>query len=95
VDQKLGESEEALQTARRSFVDLELEESKSRADAVVDMLNEAYSLAFEARDDALFWIFVTEWLAVTATGLICGFVIWTLMIRRRLYREVGITREAR
>jgi hypothetical protein len=95
VDEKLAESEEALQAARRSFVDLELEESKAGADEVLEMLNEAYALAFQARDDALFWIFLTEWLAVTATGLICGFVVWTLMIRRRLYREVRVTREAR
>ncbi len=95
VDQKVAESKEAFQRARQSFVDLDLQASKSSADEVVDILNEAYALAFQARDDALFWIFLTEWLAVTATGLICGFVIWTLMIRKRLYREVRVTREAR
>jgi hypothetical protein len=56
------------------------------------MLQDGYKLALEARDAALFWIFVTEWLVVSGTGLICGFAIWTLMVRRRMYREVGITR---
>jgi len=40
----------------------------------------------------MYWIFVTEWLVVSATGLICGFAVWTLMIKRRLYREVKVTR---
>ena len=41
---------------------------------------------------ALFWIYLTEWLAVTAVLLLSGFVLWTLMIRRRLYGEVRSTR---
>jgi len=34
---------------------------------------------------------LADW-AVTGTSLICGFVLWTLMVRRRLYREVVTTR---
>jgi len=46
----------------------------------------------DLKESALFWIYVVEWVAVTATGLVCGFVVWTLMVKRRLYREVQITR---
>jgi len=35
---------------------------------------------------------VIEWLAVTGTSMVCGFLLWLLMIRRRLYREVRTTR---
>ena len=56
------------------------------------MLDEAYDLALEAKDAALFWVFVTEWLVVTASGMICGVVVWALMVRRRFYREVEVTR---
>jgi len=45
-----------------------------------------------AKDRAMLWIFIIEWLAVTATGMVCGFVLWTVMVRRRLYREVSATR---
>ena len=44
------------------------------------------------RRKALFWIYVTEYIAVTATGMLCGFILWTVMIRRRYYREVATTR---
>ncbi len=92
VDRKLLEAEERLKDAKGHFVDLELEESKAVADEVLQMLQEGYELAMDARDAALFWIFVTEWLVVSGTGLICGFALWTLMIRRRMYREVKVTR---
>jgi hypothetical protein len=48
--------------------------------------------AVKIRERALLWVYVTEWLAVTGTLIICGTIIWTLMVRRRLYREVATTR---
>ena len=44
------------------------------------------------KDRALFWIYVIEWFTVTATVFISGFFLWTLMVRRRLYGEVKVTR---
>ncbi len=48
--------------------------------------------AMDLKDRALLWIYLTEWVAVTGTFLACGFVLWSLMVRRRLYREVATTR---
>jgi len=44
------------------------------------------------RERALFWTYVVEWFAVTGTTMVCGGLLWTLMIKRRLYREVKVTR---
>ncbi len=44
------------------------------------------------RTRALFWVYVTEWLSVSATSMFCGFILWTVMVRRRYYREVRTTR---
>jgi hypothetical protein len=33
-----------------------------------------------------------EWATISATFAIGGFVLWTLMVRRQLYREVKQTR---
>jgi hypothetical protein len=57
-----------------------------------DELTRISSDMMEAKNRAMFWIFVIEWLAVTATGMVCGFILWTIMIRRKLYREVKATR---
>jgi len=48
--------------------------------------------AIRLKDRALRWIYATEWFVVTATVFVCGFILWTLMVRRRLYGEVGVTR---
>ncbi len=40
----------------------------------------------------LLWIFVFEWIAVSSTVLICSVTVWSLMVRRRLYRPVESTR---
>jgi hypothetical protein len=48
----------------------------------------------EAKDRAFFWIYLAEWLGVLGTGIICAVALWTLMIRRSMYREVSTTRAA-
>ncbi len=48
--------------------------------------------AIELKDNALTWIYAIEWLVVSAVSLASGVAIWTLMIGRRFYRGVGITR---
>jgi hypothetical protein len=41
---------------------------------------------------ALFWVYVSEWFVVAATSMICAVLVWTLMVRKRMYREVEATR---
>ncbi|MBU7004429.1 MAG: hypothetical protein HXS50_02595 [Theionarchaea archaeon] len=60
----------------------------SMSGTVIEISNEAIRL----KDQALLWVYVIEWLSVTGIGLLSGLVAWTLMIRRRLYRQVGATR---
>jgi hypothetical protein len=48
--------------------------------------------ALKTKDRALLWIYVIEWMTVSGTFLVAGFLLWTLMVRRRLYRGVETTR---
>jgi hypothetical protein len=59
---------------------------------VLDRFNEISDEAVKIRERALLWVYITEWFVVTGTMIICGSVLWALMIRRRLYREVAVTR---
>jgi len=34
-------------------------------------------------------------MAVSATSMVAGFTLWSLMVRRRLYRDMGVTRSAK
>ena len=46
----------------------------------------------EAKNRALFWVYLIEWMAVSSTCMITAVVLWTLMIRRKLYRSVSTTK---
>jgi hypothetical protein len=65
----------------------------------LDKLREAFEAllllgerSVQVKEAALFWVYAIEWLAVTGTMTVVGFVLWSLMVRRRLYREVSVTR---
>ncbi len=64
------------------------ESVREALDGLAKISNESAKL----RRKALFWVFVTEYLAVSGTSMACGVVLWTVMVRRRYYREVKTTR---
>jgi hypothetical protein len=44
------------------------------------------------KNRALLWVYMIDWLVTSAALFISGYVLWTLMVRRRLYREAKGTR---
>jgi len=58
---------------------------------MVERIEEA---AMRLKDRALLWVYVTEWCAVSGTLLVSGLVVYSLLVRRKLYREVVVTRSA-
>jgi hypothetical protein len=62
-----------------------LDEMEARMTAIEDR-------AIELKERAFLWIYLIEWLAVTGTMMVVGFLTWSLMVRRKLYREVSVTR---
>jgi len=61
-------------------------------ETVSGTLTEIGNDAVRLKDQALFWVYVSEWLTVTAASMLGGVMIWTLMVRRRMYRAVEVTR---
>ena len=51
--------------------------------------------ATKLKDKALFWIYLIEWMVTTGIFLFSGFMLWSLMVRRSLYREVKTTKWGR
>jgi uncharacterized membrane protein len=88
----LAEAQEIRKMGDESYLNGEAGEAVSNLKDALAVLIEASDRAYEIKDEALLWVYLTEWLVVASTGMICGFVLWTIMVRRRLYREVGETR---
>ena len=70
----------------------EFDASYSRLEEATERLNSLAERAVELKDQALFWVYVIEWLSVAGTSLVCGVALWALMVRRVFYRQAGTTR---
>lgn len=75
-----------------AYLDLNFEEVLDIYERVGAMLDDTEEQALELKDRALLWVYLIEWLAVTGTALLAGFILWTTMVRRRLYKEMRVTR---
>lgn len=89
---RLGEIEREAEGA----VDRYLEQDYASAIAFMESMSwkvsDITTDAMRQKDQALFWVHVSEWLAVTSVLMISGVVIWSLMVRRWMYKEVRATR---
>ncbi|MBU7004234.1 MAG: hypothetical protein HXS50_01610 [Theionarchaea archaeon] len=87
----IGEVDEARFEAQELYLELSFEEALDAVDNALGLMDQAEIVAEDVKNDALLWVYLTEWLSVSGTALIVGFLLWTLMVRRRLYREVKTT----
>jgi hypothetical protein len=75
---------------------LYLEQAYQDSSLVIDQALQEIELlreeALRLKDRALIWIYVVEWLSVTGVSMLCAFVLWSLMVKRKLYRTVSTTR---
>jgi hypothetical protein len=74
------------------YLQLRFEEMLEAYGSVEEMVQELEEDALSLKNRTLMWVYVIEWLAVTGTGMAAAFLLWSVMIRRALYREVKVTR---
>ncbi len=94
ISERLDEIERVAGSAVPKYINLHFEEVLDTYKKVGEMMDELEKDSIRLKERALFWVYLIEWLAVTATTLACGATLWWVMVRRRLYREVGVTRLA-
>jgi len=92
ITAKIDEVDELAKEARPAYFQLRFEETLETYKGALQMLQDIEKDAIELKNRTLLWVYVIEWLSITGTGMICGFLLWSLMIRRRLYREVRTTK---
>ncbi len=87
----LADFEEAQSTATGLYIDQNYDLALASANDALSLLDEADRMADRVRNETLLWVYLSEWLAISATSMICGFLIWSLMVRRRFYKEIATT----
>jgi hypothetical protein len=91
-EERLAEIGESYQDAQRLFIEQDYDLCLEILNEIEGDFIELSQELVEMKDRALYWIYIVEWFTVSGTAIVCGVVLWTLMVRRRLYREVSVTR---
>ncbi len=90
----LDEIEAVRTSSYAAYVSQDFDRSSELMKQALDMMKAGQDMALDVKNAALFWVFVVEWVVVTATLMLTGSLVWTLMVRRMLYRETLTTRLA-
>jgi len=85
------EANQAKSEADLDYLEQRYGEADEKMERALQLGRDAMDEAQRAKDRALVWIYVSEWLITTSVGLLCGVILWSLMVRRKLYREVTTT----
>ncbi len=96
ISERLSHIEEQSEDAVDSYLEQDYDSATEFLALLDDVVTDISEQARRLKDQALFWVFVSEWLAVTSVSILAGLVLWTLMVKRRLYRparETRLTRE--
>jgi uncharacterized membrane protein len=88
---QISEIDEMKREAETLFLSQEYSEALRKLGEVNERLRLLSQDLVSLKQRALLWVYAIEWLAVCGTVMICGSTLWALMIRRRLYKEVGVT----
>jgi len=92
LEQRVKEADVVVAESKRMYVAGNLDVAGSKIDLALGELASISEEAMRLKDATFLWIYVVQWLVVTATGLLCGFVVWSIMIKRKMYKEVPVTR---
>ena len=88
----LAEVGEMRTMAEEAYMDREYQETVGIIGEAKDVISGLAEDAIELKDRALLWTYLIEWFAVAGTLIISGEILYMVMVRRRLYRESGLTR---
>jgi hypothetical protein len=92
ISTRIADASRKVKEATETYLQQEYDESLSMMEDAIGEMEGLRAEALRLKDRALAWVYLIEWLVVSGVLLFAGFTLWTLMIKRRLYRAVSATR---
>lgn len=92
IERRLASVEARREEAASDYLAGDYEDARDILESLVDEFAGIDQDLIRAKDRAFLWIYLVEWASVLGTSMVCAYALWSLMIRRRLYREVESTR---
>jgi len=81
-----------IEEAMDAYLEGRYEDSLDLTEEAHEALGELETKSIKLKDQALLWVYITEWAAVSGTSMITGYVLYILMLKKRLHRQVQVTR---
>ncbi|MBU7004622.1 MAG: hypothetical protein HXS50_03590, partial [Theionarchaea archaeon] len=88
----LNAVEDDAQTAMVHYLEQDYAMTVSYMESMSEKIIAITERAMRLKNETMVWVYASEWLAVTGIGLVAGSSLWSLMIRRRMYKQVDSTR---
>jgi len=92
---QLSEIDVVGRKAADLYLDGDYEDAYDTMSDAMSRLKDLDVDAAKLKNKALLWVHLVEWSVTTATFLVAGIALWSLMVKRTLYREVGETKWSR
>jgi len=92
LEQELAGVQDMKQKAARLYLSNKFSEASSAIAETMSALDKIDSESVSLRRRAMMWVHLVEWLTITSSLAITGSLLWTLMVRRRLFKPVSSTR---
>ena len=86
--------DEKRKAAENKYIQGDYEGCAAAYDEIISEYEQAEEKALRLKDRALLWVYLIEWLAVSGTSLLSGSILYSLMVKKRMYRQVALTRAA-
>ncbi len=74
------------------YLDRDFDAGLDTMETAFGSLVELQASAMQLKSKALFWIYLAEWMVTMCTFIIPDAVLWSLMVRRTLHREIPFIR---
>lgn len=91
---ELSTNDEVFERSRSLFAEQKYEESLKAFDSSLAGLDAIELLSMKTKSKVLMWTYVIEYLVVSATFLLSASLLYEIMVRRRLLRQVDTTRHS-
>jgi len=92
LEQRISDADGIIASAEAAYIQQSYEESLARTKEALDNLDALSRDAMELKDRTMLWTYTIEWFSVGGVSGLVGWLVYELMIRRRLYRQVESTR---
>jgi len=92
IQREIRELDDQYREGYDLYLDQDFAACREIMQRVLNRFTEAEELARKVKDSALIWVYVIEWLVTASTLFISGFTLWTLMVKRKMYKEVEATK---